>query len=220
MKFLNKKIVFATAYKKWVDDLENKKTNHPVYNSSNGKYYYDIVANLLWIQEGLCAYTERRLQNHLPFHKTKWKKGKYKKFEFAGQLDHYDNSLKKEKGWLWENFFLIDSDINVKLKRDKTPLGVLKPDLITFNPFDLLQYEITTHIFIPNSSLNFTDQIKVLKEINLLGLNFQPIIDIRREYLSPIIEDVKYHKKTFDKALSELNQFFTAFLMAKEYMDN
>lgn len=220
MRKIDKTQIFATKYKQWLDKLALESKEHPAYNSSDGKYYYDIIANLIWAQQGLCAYTERKLQDHAPFIATNWENGRYKKCEFAGHLDHYDNTLKVKYGWLWDNLFVIDADVNVKRKRSNTPNGILKPDLPTFNPIELLEYDLSNHFFIPNRNLDFAVQELVKQDILYLGLNFQPISDIRREYLSPLIERVKYQQQTFDEMYKQLNQFFTAFEMSKAYMEN
>ena len=219
MRKIDKTQILATVYKAWLDKLTPENKEHPAYTSSDWKYYYDIIANLIWVQGGLCAYTEKRLQDHTPFAVVNWKNGRYKKCEFAGNLDHYDNTLKEKYGWLWDNLFVIDTDVNVKLKRSNTPNGILKPDLPDFNPFTLLEYDLTTHFFIPCRDLDFDKQELVRQDIGFLGLNFTPIADIRREYLSPLIEKVKYQQQTFDETHLQLNQFFTAFEMSKNYME-
>ncbi len=211
--------MLATVYKAWLDKLIMDNQEHPPYTSSKGRFYYDIIANLIWVQKGLCAYTERRLQNHASFDFCNWKKGRYRKCEFAGELDHYDNTLKEKYGWLWNNLFLIDADVNVKSKRTNRPNGLLKPDLPNFNSFDLLEYDLSNHFFIPNRKQDFDTQILIKEDITYLGINFQPITDIRREYLSPFIERVRYEQQTFDEAYLELNQFFTAFEMSRSYME-
>jgi hypothetical protein len=220
MRKIDKGMVLATGYKTWLDNLKTKSLPHPPYSSSGGKFFYDIVANLMWIQTGVCAYSERKMQDHRAFAPSKWKSGKFAKFQFAGQLDHYDSTLKEKYGWLWDNFFLIDSDINVKLKRTKKPNGLLRPDLPKFDPADFLEYDIKINCFIPKRTLDFDVQEKVRQDISILGLNFQPIIDLRREYLSPIIEDVKYKRKPIDEARLSLYQFFTAFELSKGYMES
>jgi hypothetical protein len=218
MRRINKTVILAKQYKDWLDDLTKNNKQHPSYNSSNGRFYYDIVANLIWVQSGLCAYSERWMQDHTLFEPGNWMNGKFKKFEFSGQLDHFDCSQKDNLGWLWDNFFLIDSDINVKIKKTNQPSGILKPDLTNFNAADYLEYDPSIHCFIPKRTLDFDVQEKVLRDISYLGLNFQPIIDIRRQYLAPLIEDVKYELKTYEEVKRSMHQFFTAFELLREYM--
>ena len=119
MKKIDKNLSLATSYKKWLDTLNKSGKSHPTYNSSNNKFYYDVIANLLWVQQGLCAYTEMFLINKNAVAPEKWGDGSFKRFEFLGQLDHFNARLKNTKGWDWDNFFVIHSDVNVKRKRDR-----------------------------------------------------------------------------------------------------
>lgn len=217
MRKIDKTQILATVYKIWLDKLVQANEDHPAYNSSNGKYYYDIIANLIWVQQGLCAYTELRLQDHSLFALEYWENGKYKQCKTKGELDHYNNTIKERFGWNWDNLFVIDADVNKKWKRSNTPNGILKPDLPNFDPTQLLEYDLSNHFFIPNRNLNFATQELVNQDISCLGLN--AIADIRRMYLSPLIERVKYQQQTFNEAHNELYQFFTAFEMSKNYME-
>lgn len=214
MRKIDKSQLLAAKYKEWLDDLAAKGKKHPKYNSSGFKYYYDIVANLVWVQQGLCAYSERRMQDHHKCAPKNWKEGEYKQFQFAGQLDHYDAELKKNKGWDWDNFFLIDSDVNVKGKRMNRPNGILKPDIEAFDPNNYLEYKLPDHIFVPNRNLDFEIQEKVRHDLTCLGLNFEPIIDIRKEYLAPYLTDIEYQAQTTSQVRVKLTQFYTAFEMA------
>jgi hypothetical protein len=211
MRQFEKRLDLASKYKEWLDKQLEENKQHPKYTSSAFKYYYDIVANLIWAQQGLCAYSEKRLQDHRPFQAENWTNGTFKKFDFAGQLDHFDPSKKKEYGWDWENFFLIDSDVNVKAKHQKQLSGLLKPDLAGYSPELYLEYKLPEHIFVPNRNLDPNDQEKVRKDISALGLNFQPIIDIRKDYLSPVLIDLEYSGKTIEEIRTDLKQFYTAF---------
>ncbi len=212
MKKIDKDLALATSYKKWLEGLKGKK--HPSYTSSNHKYYYDIIANLLWVQQGLCAYTEMFLINKTSVSKEKWKEGEFQKFEFLGQLDHFDPTLKDKKGWEWDNFFVVHSDVNVKRKRDKKVNGIIKPDQKTYDPFHFLEYDFKQHHFLPNRNRTIKEQDLILEDINILGLNFQPIIDYRIEYLKPIIDEVQLGIITIAKARQKLNKFYTAFEMS------
>lgn len=220
MKKIDKSIILAVKYKEWLDGLTAKKAKHSNYTSSKGKFYYDIIANLLWIQQGLCAYSERRMQDNTCCEPAKWAQGKFAKFSFAGELDHYDATLKKEYGWLWGNFFLIDADINGKLKRDKKPAGILKPDVSSYDPAHYLEYKMPEHVFVPKRTLEFSMQQLINRDISCLGLNFQPIIDIRREYLSPYIFDVEYQLQSVEAVRKKLTQFFTAFELSVGALEN
>jgi len=131
-----------------------------------------------------------------------------------GHLDHYDSGLKKKKGGEWNNFFVVHGDVNVKRKGQRKPYGLLKPDRPTYDPFYYLEYDYKTHNFVPNSERDTSLQTKILHDINTLGLNYKPIIDYRREYLTPIIDDVSLGIMTLTKAKERLFKFYTAFEMS------
>jgi hypothetical protein len=213
MRRIEKDLTLATAYKNWLDNLEQLGENHPEYTSNN-QYYKDVVANLLWIQQGLCAYTEMYLIDKDKVAPINWTLGRVNDFEFLGHLDHYYSSLKKERGWDWNNFFVIHADVNVKKKGKKIAHGILKPDDPHYNPFYFLEYDFKSHNFLPNCERDESLQEKILNDINTLGLNFQPIADFRREYLNPLIDDVFLRKLTLDEARGRLVQFYTAFEMS------
>jgi hypothetical protein len=213
MQKIVKDLTLATAYKKWLDNLNKSGKDHPTYTSTN-KFYKDVVANLLWVQKGLCAYTEMYLVDSKSVHPRYWKEGKFKNFEFLGHLDHYDSILKKKKGWDWNNLFVVHSDVNVKRKGQKSVHGILKPDDPKYDPFYFLEYDFKTHNFLPNSNRDPTLQMKILEDINTLGLNFKPIIDYRKEYLTPLIDDVQLGILTLLKAKQRLLKFYTAFAMS------
>lgn len=214
MRKIQKDLILATAYKKWLDSLNKPGKKYPAYSSSNNKYYYDIIANLLWVQQGLCAYTEMYLVNKNTVDPKNWNKGTFKKFEFLGQLDHFDASLKDTKGWEWNNFFVAHSDVNTKRKRDKKMHGIIKPDNDDYDPFQFLEYDFKQHHFLPNRNKSAKQQEQILEDINTLGLNFQPIIDYRIAYLKPIIDEVQLGISTLKSARTKLDRFYTAFEMS------
>ena len=218
MRKINKKLELATAYKKWLDAINKSGKNHPKYNSSNFRFYYDIIANLLWVQDGLCAYTEMYLINKNHVASNKFTIGKIQRFDFLGQLDHYDSLLKDTKGWEWTNFFMIHSDVNRK-KNDKPVNSILKPDKDDYDPFYFLEYDFRTYNFIPNKERDFDLQLKILQDINFLGLNFQPIIDYRRDELNPIIDKVDLGTMTVAEARRGLKKFYTAFEMSLKHIE-
>lgn len=214
MKKIDKNLSLASSYKKWLDGLTKSSKKQPAYSSSGNKYYYDIIANLLWVQQGLCAYTEMFLATKNSVAPEKWNKGTFPKFEFLGQLDHFDPTLKKTKPWEWDNFFVVHTDVNTKRKRDKKLHGIIKPDKTGYDPFDFLEYDFKQHHFLPNRKKSLKDQKLILEDINTLGLNFQPIIDYRVEYLKPIIDEVQLGLLSLTQARRELNKFYTAFEMS------
>ncbi len=218
MRKLDKTEILAAEYKTWLDNLPVTE-NHPKYNSSAGKFYYDIIANLIWIQKGLCAYTEFMMQDYQRYNPANWNNNKFNKFNFSGELDHYDPTLKNTQGWLWDNFFLIDSDVNSKkVKGSKKPNSLLKPDKPDFDPSYYLEYDISIHEFIPNKIRTFEEQNLILHDINTLGLNWQPTVERRAKYLNEKVTDVKYGAVSFESAYAGLFQFFTAFKLSENYM--
>ncbi len=210
MRKIDKSIILSTKYKQWEEDFGS--SNHPEYNSSANKFYTDIVMNLLHSQEGLCAYTEMRLCAKELIENSNWEDGRYKleNPEFKGQLDHFDPLLKKEKAWLWSNLFVIDTDINTKVKGRQDIDYILKPDAESYDEDELLEYDCNMHIFIANTSLDEQEQQRVNKMILKLGINFDPVIDQRKEFLND-----KFEMKRFGLEV-EVNQFPTAYKMCNK----
>lgn len=220
MKKIDKKCNLSTSYKKWEEDLEKKKEPHPKYSSSKFKYYKDIVMQLYACQDGLCAYTERELCDENLFTADKWKDGKYiGTFDPAGrfgQLEHFDESLKAKnkdntgiKDWLWDNLFMVDSDIN-RRKNQQAVDDILKPDRPDYNPFELLEYNRELHVFIPHSSLEEDRSERVKTMIDTLGINL--VYSIRDKYLE---EKIRFARLEESSSLSEIHpkQFPTSFEM-------
>ena len=211
MRKIDKSLELATEYKIWLETLQ--KDGHPSYTSSLHQHYYSIVANLLHVQKGLCAYTEMALCSPEDVAEKKWENGTFKKFDFMGQLDHYNPTLKKKNGWLWENFFMIHTDINIKKKRSNVA-QILKPDRVDFNVKNYLSYNEKQDYFFPKSDLPNNEQQTLLNDIDYLGLNHNSIVYHRKMTLKPIIEKIKYGALTPAEAEKELFQFFTAYEMA------
>lgn len=216
MRFVDKRINRATEYEAWLNSLGRKK--HPKYSSSSFRYYYAIIFDLLLCQQGLCAYTEKFLTNIHEIDNEIWNGNQCKPFKFAGQLDHYDPKLKESEGWLWDNFFVADTDVNTKNKRQISPLGILKPDVAGFSASNFLQYDLKQHIFIPKITLTAAERKNIRHDLYALGVNFEPIIQLRKKYLNPYLQKIKYSQLTVDQAKVELIQFFTAFDMASKQL--
>lgn len=211
MRFITKTLTLATKYKQWHDELQ--KDNHPLYTSSSHKHYYSIVANLLSVQGGICAYTEACLCSPEAVAIDKWVDGEFQRFEFFGQLDHFDPRLKEKNGWLWDNFFMIHTDINIKEKRANV-VTHLKPDTPDFNISDYLDYNIDNHIFHPRIDLSNELQQSLLNDIDYLGLNHGTIVHMRKMSLMPLLTQIRYKSMTEEDAKKLLYQFFTAYEMA------
>ena len=216
MRKIDKTRILSTVYKKWEEELEASQTPHPEYTSSKHKHYQDIVMNLFHCQGGLCAYTEKFLCTPDFYEDKHWKSGKYcsPKPETNGQLDHFDESLKFKtsnptgtKSWLWDNFFMIDSDTNIK-KRDKPVDDILKPDRAGYDPFELLEYNDKMHVYIANTDLSEATQERINNMIDILGINHSSIKTRRKHTIT------QYKKsKEFDMSFAIL-EFPTAIEMA------
>ncbi len=223
MRRLDKTKILSTEYRNWEQNLENSGTLHPTYNSSDGEFYVDIFTNLLHIQEGLCAYTESALCDKQKVTETEWENGRFKlqginikPFCKGGNLEHFNPDLKTNKAWLWDNFFFIDTDDN-NLKQKKSVDTILKPDTPEYDEFRLLSYDPDLHIFYANTDLPESEQQRVNKMIDTLGLNL--VKDIRRMFLQEKVEDIEFGKlKTWND--TTVFQFPTAFEMLKRHYTN
>lgn len=211
MRKLNKTLSLSTEFSKWYAKNKSKE-----YNSTSNNFYYDVLYELLIIQDGLCAYTEFRLidEPSLEMIKTGYKKGKYSADFFPdipAQIEHFSKQEKKKSGWDWKNLFAVFVQINLQKNHLENKYGIeeiLKPDNAEYDHLKYLMYNKSLHIFYPNTSLNKLLQEKVANMIIVLGLNNDFIKMKRREYLSAI-KDKEYY---LDKKQS-INQFLTAYSM-------
>jgi hypothetical protein len=216
MRKIDKTNILSTQYKTWEESLEEQDSNHPKYNSSKNEHYIDVVMNLLNVQGGLCAYTEMMLCSKELLEEDNWQEGRYinRNPEIKGQLDHFDPSLKVGKGWLWNNFFLIDTDINTKVKGKHEVDNILKPDESDYSEDALLEYDLENHIFIANTELDTEIRDRINAMIIKLGINFSPVIDLRKDYLRNILTMKKYG---LDYVIT---QFPTAYKMCTQQNPN
>ena len=196
MRKIDKTTQFSTVYKTWENDLENRKQAHPKYNSSNGEHYYSIVMDLLRCQNGLCAYTEVRLCKPDFYAKEHWTNDVYDNSKwtngvpYKGQLEHFDESLKSKKAgendkkdWLWVNFFIIESDTNIK-KGVKKVADFLKPDRSDYSPEKYLEYNQNTHCFEAKESLDDIRKNKIKDSLEVLGINHPTVVHRRKVTLN------------------------------------
>src|ERR1700722_20274391 len=122
MRKITKPCELSREYKEWEETLEKSRTPHPDYPNPR-KHYLDVAMNLFYCQDGLCAYTEMRLCSKKYYDKKNWKKKKWKNTihsgrpEFGGNLEHFDKNIKPNQSWLWSNLFMVDTDVNTKVKR-------------------------------------------------------------------------------------------------------
>jgi hypothetical protein len=216
---INKDCNLSVVYKTWEEGLEAGDFDHPKYNSSRGEYYLDVVMNLLHCQKGLCAYTEKRLCSEGYYTDTRWSNHRYvnpdspSRPQIKGQLEHFDKNLKDKKGWLWDNLFVVDTDINTKVKKSNTVDPILKPDRIDYDEFALLQYDYRMHLFRAKSTLSNEIQQTVNKGILTLGLNFDAVKEERRIYLEPRLKMIDLGVETWDSVTVE--EYPTAFEMIR-----
>lgn len=220
MQKIDKTQILSKTYKDWEQGLESEKKRHPKYTSSKFRYYTDIVMNLFYCQKGLCAYTETELCISEYIAVDCWNNGRYinDKPEFLGQLEHFDESLKSKsnntegrKDWLWDNFFMVVSDINTKVKRQQKVDYILKPDNENYNTFEVLDYDLKQHRFTANyanHNLSDDDKTRIERMIKILGLNFANIINKRKRLLEDVI-----NKRKLNIAVSATStgEFPTAF---------
>lgn len=180
MRYIEKNCDLSTEYLEW-----QSNNNHGTYNSSNNRYYLSVIMQLFRCQNGLCAYTEKRLCNHVHYQEEHWEDGRYNssKPQTSGQLEHFDPSLKRTVAWSWDNFFMSETDVNTKIKRINPTDDILKPDREGYDPFHYLEYNTSTHLFVSNPNLSETEQQRVDVMISILGLNFNPIVQARRRYI-------------------------------------
>jgi hypothetical protein len=225
MRKIDKTEILATAYHRWLAQEQAKPAPaRKAYdrNASKFKFYYDIAMNLLYCQKGLCAYTEVQLCPEKYLANELWKKGKYDKSllipkPFNGELEHFDESLKETNGWLWDNFFMIDSDTNNR-KGTKAIDIRLKPDMPTYNPFEIFDYSLETHRFIINTDMNITkDDRKNLQAMvdDVLGINFPNLVEIKRKVLTRRLKMLDFRVAFTPE---EENQFPTAFAFCQQIM--
>lgn len=223
MRKIDKSKKLSKKYFEWLEAEQEKSADtRKKYdrNASTSRFYYDVVMNLLYCQEGLCAYTEERLCPKEFLKKENWKSGKYDKSlitpkTFNGELEHFDESLKEENGWLWDNFFMIDSDTNNR-KGTKAIDNRLKPDNIDYDPFIILDYSENTHRFVINTNkdLNEDDRKNLQKIIDeVLGINFPNLIEKRRIAITRRLKMLEL-KIPFNK--EDEDEFPTAFKFCKQ----
>ena len=218
MRKLNKTCCYSTKYHEWLTELETANQNHREYDASF-KYYWDVVMNLFHCQNGLCAYTEKRLCPEKYYNADKWAKGRYKRVNYVptkpkikGELEHFDTKLKPKKGWLWNNFFMVDSDVNSRAKGMMVVDPMLKPDNVDYDEFALFEYDSSMHIFKANTGLPKAKQ-NIINEFADAIMNFDPVIDERRTLITKILKLIDFGAENWDSL--EIDEFPTALEMIR-----
>lgn len=230
MRKIDKSKILSTTYKTWEEALEKSETPHPKYSHTKTReaYSLDIVMNLIHCQNGICAYTEMSLCNPKYYSTDNWEDGKYasKKPEKFGQLEHFDENLKSKKDeagkkdWLWDNFFMVHSDINTVVKRSNSVHPILKPDTKKYDPFYLMKYNLSTHYFLPNDeNLSADEQASVQYMINTLGINFDIVVNKRKKHLLMNSKNLEFANLTGYEE-PEPKEFITAHEMIKRNPQN
>ncbi len=206
--------ILSTKYKKWVNNLENKDKKHP----NSRTYYDDIVMELYRCQKGVCAYTERFICPSSLYKSDNWIDGDYNirdevefiRTDHAGELEHFDHHLKKNKYWLWDNLFMIDSTINSR-KSDRDIVYYLKPDSEDYSPEKYFDYDEETHRFIPNTDLDVERRTEIKYMIdNVFYLNHGVILNDRKDFINEL------RAKINNKSTYKFDRFFTATKMCLE----
>jgi len=218
MRRIHKTCNLSTVYKAWQDGIEASGQPHPPYRSSNDDYYWDVAMNLYHCQGGLCAYTEMLLCSPELYQANRWQNGRYAESaegnpNVKGQLEHFYKELKQNRGWLWDNFFMVDSDVNTKVKKSHVVDPILKPDAADYNEFEKLEYDMSKHVFIPNSGLPEAVRERINEMILILGINYDPIRELRRIYFSRILKMIEFKIETWDSINPEM--FPTAYAMMR-----
>jgi hypothetical protein len=165
----------------------------PVQYSSSHPHYLEVVMSLFACQNGLCAYTEQRLCAPEHFSENLWENGYYdpdgRRPDFEGHVEHFDPTLKQNFGWRWDNLFMVDSDVNTKIKKTRPVEHFLelKPDHPAFHPDHWLEYSPLIHWFVPHRDLTSDDRNRVQEMIDTLGLNYSPVVAKRRELIEAFL---------------------------------
>jgi hypothetical protein len=209
---IDKTRILSTEYKNKIEAYDKVGKNHP---GDSWEYRTDVVMNLLYCQEGLCAYTEMPLCNPDLLKKTNWENGRYvkeekrnkcgqpvyynregKDIDHEGTLDHFDPKLKEKQFWKWENLFVIRFKTNID-KRQVKVYDILKADLPDYDPFKLLAYDIDANFFCPHPALDKEEAVLVDYMIDALQLNRLHVYTEREKYLNKV------------RTLEELDKYFT-----------
>jgi hypothetical protein len=136
--------------------------------------------------------------------------GEFKRIDHAGELEHFDHHLKKDKYWLWDNLFMIDSTINSR-KSDKDIVYYLKPDSKDYSPEKYFDYDEETHRFVPNTDLDIEQRTEIKDMIdNVFYLNHGVILNDRRDFINEL------KTKITNKSSYKFDRFFTATKMCLE----
>lgn len=176
MKKIDKSTILSKDFEAWHNGLVYDK--HPHYNSSSNSHYFDIKMSLLHCQGGLCAYTEQRLCDSELLKTEHWNDKKYsktlskeEKSSIQGDLEHFDESFKEKNGWSWDNFFVVSTHANCRIKGKKSVKDILKPDRDAYDPMSYLEFDFDRGVFISKITLDDDEKKDVAYMIETLGIN-------------------------------------------------
>ena len=213
MQKIDKSNIRSTIYKAWVAGLSG---NQPKYESHQ-MHVKDIKMSLLACQNGLCAYTEELLCDRALLSDDNWKEGKYigdlnNQNLVNGDLEHFDCRLKDKQGYLWDNLFMVNSNINCRVKGTKPIDNILKPDCDTYDPNVYLQFDDKVNAFIANQNLSDEDKAKVEEMIIILGINSNAFKRAKQ---------IKDLKENFELGLPliEPDEYITSWKMTKNNLE-
>lgn len=214
MQKIDKSVILSTQYKLWVEGING---DHPNYYSSH-RFVKDIKMSLLSCQKGLCAYTEEQLCDESLLVNECWEDGKYiqaldNQNLVNGQLEHFDCTLKERQAYLWDNLFMVNSDINTCVKRTRLVKSILKPDTSDYNPFVYLQFDDKINRFIPNNNLLEDEKQNVAEMIETLGINSNAFK--RAKQIKNLKEDFE-----FGEDLEEPYEYITSWKMTLKNLQN
>ncbi len=210
MQKIDKSYIRSIVYKAWEEGLGD---NHPEYKSSQ-THVKDIKMSLLKCQNGLCAYTEELLCDRELLSDDKWKDGKYignlsNQNLINGDLEHFDCTLKSTQGYLWDNLFMANSNINCRVKGTKPVDNILKPDNPAYNPDKYLEFDDELNLFLPNNNLTTDEKSRVKEMIEILGINSNAFKRAKQ------IKDLKENIE-LELPISEPVEYITSYRMTKE----
>jgi len=213
MQKIDKSNIRSLTYQEWVEGLD---TNHPEYKS-NQKYVKDIKMSLLACQNGLCAYTEELLCDMALLSEANWVDGKYignvsNQNLVNGDLEHFDCTLKDTQGYLWDNLFMVNSNINCRVKGTQPVDNILKPDSVDYDPYVYLQFDDKINAFIANQNLSAEDKLKVEEMIGVLGINRNAFK--RAKQIKDLKENIELGLE-----LNEPDEYITSWKMTKENLE-
>ena len=103
------------------------------------------------------------------------------KNSIQGDLDHFDESLKTDKAWSWDNFFVVATHVNCRIKGSQSVDSILKPDDINYDPNKYLAFDFEAGVFIAKITLSAKIKTKVVDMIEILGINC--VAPQRKKYL-------------------------------------